>query len=248
MKSLTKKFDTLISKQTNIFSAAFFIILTTIFSQLLGLFKYRLLVSLFGASNDLGIFFAAFRIPDFIFQVAIAGALSTSFIPVFSEYVARAKQQETNGFTSSLINIGIIFYITVTVVVIVFARPLVGMVAPGFTPKELDLYGTIHDFDTTCSALFDLGDNSNRSLAVSETFSCSGFGNCFLQCGNYCRTSCCCPVFWNLRRCSWCYAWIALLFLVQIPILSRSGFKYLPTLDLGNGVLKIVNLMISRGQ
>jgi len=84
-----KSINAFTSKQTNIFSAASFIILTTILSQVLGLLKYRLLVSLFGASSALGVFFAAFRIPDFIFQIVIAGALSSSFIPIFSDYLSR---------------------------------------------------------------------------------------------------------------------------------------------------------------
>ena len=86
--SLFKKgINAFVSKQTNIFTAATFIILTTIFSQILGILKYRLLVSLFGASQELGVFFAAFRIPDFVFQVVIAGALSSSFIPIFADFI-----------------------------------------------------------------------------------------------------------------------------------------------------------------
>src|SRR3989344_3699336 len=110
-----------VSKQTNIFTAASFIILTTIFSQILGILKYRLLVSLFGASSDLGVFFAAFRIPDFVFQVVIAGALSASFIPIFTEYLSRGKKQQAFEFTSALISIGLIFYVFVSAIIIVFS-------------------------------------------------------------------------------------------------------------------------------
>src|SRR3989344_7383433 len=83
-----KGLNAIASKQANIFSAAFFIIITTIFSQILGFLKYRLLVSIFGASNDLGVFLASFRIPDFLFQVLIASALTSVFIPVFSDYIS----------------------------------------------------------------------------------------------------------------------------------------------------------------
>lgn len=247
MKNLLQKsLDALISKQTNIFSAAFFIILTTVFSQLLGLFKYRLLVSLFGASNDLGVFFAAFRIPDFIFQVVIAGALSTSFIPVFSEYVSRGKQQETNGFTSSLINIGIIFYITVTVVVIVFARPLVGMVAPGFTPRELDLMAQFMILIQLAQLFLILGTVATAVLQSLRHFLIPGLATAFYNVGIIVGLLVAVPFFGIYGAAVGVMLGALLFFLVQIPILSRSGFKYLPTLDLGNGVLKIVNLMVPR--
>src|SRR5690348_3242941 len=105
-----RSINALTSRQTNIFTAASFIILTTVLSQILGILKYRLLVALFGASSDLGVFFAAFRIPDFIFQVVIAGALSASFIPIFTDYLAKGKKREAFEFTSALINIGLIFF------------------------------------------------------------------------------------------------------------------------------------------
>ncbi|MBI3070380.1 MAG: hypothetical protein HYY87_03720 [Candidatus Levybacteria bacterium] len=75
----------LLKRQTNILSAAFIIMITVIFSQVLGLFRQRLLVSIFGASDTLGVYLASARLPDFLFQLIIAGALSSAFIPVFSE-------------------------------------------------------------------------------------------------------------------------------------------------------------------
>ncbi len=47
-----KSLNAINSKQTNIFSAAFFIILTTVASQILGIVKYRLLAYYFGSSKD----------------------------------------------------------------------------------------------------------------------------------------------------------------------------------------------------
>ena len=66
---LSKSFDLLTKRQTNILSAAFVIMATVIFSQLLGLIRQRLLVGIFGASNTLGIYFYAAQLPDTIFQI-----------------------------------------------------------------------------------------------------------------------------------------------------------------------------------
>ena len=92
----------LTQKQSSIFTAAFFIVATTILGQVLGIFKYRLLVAIFGASSDLGVFLASFRIPDFLFQILIAGALSTSFIPLFSEFLSQNRKEEANRFSSAI--------------------------------------------------------------------------------------------------------------------------------------------------
>ena len=61
--------------------------------------------SQFGATADLDAYFAAFRIPDAIFQLVVAGALSAALIPVFSSYRAREDEKEAWRLASSVINL-----------------------------------------------------------------------------------------------------------------------------------------------
>src|ERR1051325_10142682 len=98
---LHKSLQLLIQRQTNILSAAFVIMATVILSQILGLIRQRLLVAIFGASNTLGIYLAAVRLPDFLFQLIIAGALSSAFIPVFSEYLGKEEYKEAHTMAST---------------------------------------------------------------------------------------------------------------------------------------------------
>src|ERR1035437_7245853 len=93
----------LFKRQSNILSAAFVIMATIIFSQILGLIRQRLLVSIFGASDTLGVYLASTRLPDFLFQLIIAGALSSAFIPVFSDYLAKGKESEAHKVASTLL-------------------------------------------------------------------------------------------------------------------------------------------------
>ena len=55
-------------------------------SRLLGLLRDRLFFSRFGPGEELDIYFAAFRIPDFIFGILIMGGFTAVFLPIFSEY------------------------------------------------------------------------------------------------------------------------------------------------------------------
>src|SRR3990172_10200513 len=89
-----KGLSLLLQRQSNILSAAVVIMVTIIFSQILGLIRQRLLVSIFGASDTLGVYLASTRLPDFLFQLIIAGALSSAFIPVFSDYLAKGREKE----------------------------------------------------------------------------------------------------------------------------------------------------------
>ncbi|MDD2274562.1 MAG: murein biosynthesis integral membrane protein MurJ, partial [Candidatus Pacebacteria bacterium] len=63
------------SKQKTIGSAVSILAITVLFSRLLGVLRDRLLAGSFGASIDLDIYFAAFRIPDLIYSVIFAGGI-----------------------------------------------------------------------------------------------------------------------------------------------------------------------------
>lgn len=247
MQNIFKKsLGALISKQTNIFSAALFIILATIFSQILGLFKYRILVSYFGASNDLGVFFAAFRVPDFIFQVVIAGALSTSFIPVFSEYVGMGKRREADNFTSSLLTLGVIFYVIISLFVIIFAYQLSSLVAPGFSDRELRLMAQFMIVIQAAQLFFILGTVSTAVLQSLQHFLIPGIATGFYNAGIILGLVIFVPFLGIYSATVGVAIGSALFFLVQVPALVHAGFKYKPIMDLKNGVMKVIRLMIPR--
>jgi putative peptidoglycan lipid II flippase len=71
----------------DIHHAAFLLSIFSLFSALLGLMRDRLLAGIFGASLELDIYFAAFRVPDFIYTVLLLFAASTALIPLFLRYV-----------------------------------------------------------------------------------------------------------------------------------------------------------------
>ncbi len=249
VSSLVKKsIGAFTSKQTNIFTAASFIILTTIFSQVLGILKYRILVSLFGASSNLGVFFAAFRIPDFLFQIVIAGALSASFIPVFTEYLSKNKKNEAFSFTSSLITLGIIFFVFVSAIVMAFSYQLASFVAPGFSKQELSLMANLMIIIQLSQVFFILGTVMTAMLQSFQHFVIPGIATAFYNLGIILGLI----IFSYFMGFGIYGATIGVLIgsilfcLVQIPLLSSTGFKFLPSFDLRNGVLKVVSLMIPR--
>src|SRR6185369_16328502 len=78
----------------SIAAAAFIISLAGVASRLLGLFRDRILAGQFGAGDTLDAYYAAFRIPDLIYNLMIVGALSAAFIPVFTELIAKKNEDE----------------------------------------------------------------------------------------------------------------------------------------------------------
>ena len=63
-------------------------------SKVLGLIRNRILAGTFGAGDTLDAYYAAFRIPDAIFQFVVLGALSAGFIPVFIELMESRKTED----------------------------------------------------------------------------------------------------------------------------------------------------------
>jgi putative peptidoglycan lipid II flippase len=108
-------------------------------SRLLGWIRLLVIGSQFGASKELDAYFAAFRIPDAIFQLVVAGALSAALIPVFSSYRARGQEVEAWRLASSVINLVVIALAGLSLMMAVFADVLVPIVAPGFDPQTTEL-------------------------------------------------------------------------------------------------------------
>ena len=77
---------------TTVLGGAILISVFSVLSKILGLLRDRMLASSFGAGQILDSYFAAFRIPDFIFNSLILGALASAFVPVF---VKLSKEDES---------------------------------------------------------------------------------------------------------------------------------------------------------
>jgi putative peptidoglycan lipid II flippase len=108
-------------------------------SRLLGWFRLLVIGSQFGASRELDAYFAAFRIPDAIFQLVVAGALSAALIPVFSSYRAREQEREAWQLASSVINLVVIALAGLSLIMAIFAPVFVPIVAPGFDAPTTEL-------------------------------------------------------------------------------------------------------------
>lgn len=128
-------FSLLSSRQTTILSGAAIIMIPLIFSKILGLVKDRLLVHTFSPS-EVGIYLAAFRIPDLVFQLLIFGALSVAFIPVFTDELEQKGKEGAFELARSILNLALILLIIATVFIYIFINPLTSLVVPGFSEAE----------------------------------------------------------------------------------------------------------------
>ncbi len=131
----------LANSKLSVSSAAIILSASTLVSALLGIFRDRLLNSYYLNTYATGIdaYTAAFTIPDFMFFILTSGALAVSFIPVFNERLVKGNKKSAWELSSSLINLMAIITLVASILIMIFAEPLVRyVVGPG-----LDEPGTI---------------------------------------------------------------------------------------------------------
>jgi len=130
--SRTKGF--IFKQQTSILSSTMILAGMMLLSRIAGFLRYRILGGYF-SPEELDIFYAAFRIPDLVFEILINGALSTTFIPFFIEYQKRKGEQ--SGIISSIINT-VSILLMAFIVILVFLMPLlIPLIAPGFDKSQV---------------------------------------------------------------------------------------------------------------
>ncbi|MFH1661536.1 MAG: murein biosynthesis integral membrane protein MurJ [Candidatus Falkowbacteria bacterium] len=116
--------------------AALLVALSSLISRFLGIFRDRILAGEFGAGDALDIYYAAFRIPDLVFNLLVLGALSAGFIPVFTSIINNKNKQDGWKFASGILNILVLFLIILSGLGIIFAPSLMKLIVPGFSPEK----------------------------------------------------------------------------------------------------------------
>ncbi len=100
-------------------------------SRFLGWIRFVVLGNAFDAA-ELDLFFAAFRIPDLIYQLVAAGALGSALIPIVSGLIATGEQARAWRVVSTVANLMLVA-LAVAAVALAVAPPLVvPAITPGF--------------------------------------------------------------------------------------------------------------------
>jgi putative peptidoglycan lipid II flippase len=107
---------------------------STLLSSVLGLIRDRQLNGLYYSTYPQGIdaYTVAFTVPDFMFFILVSGALSVTFIPVFNQRLAMGNKKSAWELSTSVLNLMAIVTLITSVLIIIFAEPLVRyVVGPG---------------------------------------------------------------------------------------------------------------------
>jgi putative peptidoglycan lipid II flippase len=117
----------------------------TALSRVLGVARDMLKAYLFGTGIAADAFTVAFRIPNMLRAFLAEGTLSASFVPVFSEYLAKGKKKESWEVARNAFGILALVLLAISVLGILLSPLLVRAIASGFSqvPGKIALTVTL---------------------------------------------------------------------------------------------------------
>lgn len=234
------------ARQNTILSGAFILMVAVFTSRFLGLIRDRLLVHNFSTS-EAAIFFAAFKLPDLLFQLLILGTLSVAFIPVFTEYLNKEGEEEAFDFASNILNLSLVVFGLVCIVTFFLTPTLNSLLIPGFQGEQKQMTDNLtqlillSQFILVVGSFFiGIGQSFQRFLvpAVAPLFYNIGiiFGITVLT-----------QYFGIMGPAIGVILGSLMHVFVQIPLIRALGFKYKFSLNFFNkGVREIFKLMSIR--
>ncbi len=241
------RFGFMIGAQNTIVSAAAVLAISAGVTAILGLVKSRLLTSSFGVSTELGVFYTADRIPTLIYSIIVIGAISTVFIPVFTDLLKNSKE-EAWVVASSVISAGVLVFVLLSVIVILFANPIIELLSINtFTPEEVELGANLMRIMIFGQLVLVVGSFTTSVLQSFRRFFLPAMAPIFYNIGMIAGIIILAPYIGIYGPAVGVVIGAFFHLLIQTPSFHGTGFKYRPTFDLKNkNVKEMMHMMPPR--
>ncbi len=145
-------------------------------SRVLGIARDTIMAAMFGRTALTDAYVLAFQIPDLLFFLIAGGALSSAFIPVFSEYLHTERERDAWRIFSSVVNIMALFLLLVIAAAWIFAIPLAQKVAPGKSAELIPLIAQMSRILLPAQFAFFIGGLMFGTLYARQRFAVPGLG------------------------------------------------------------------------
>ncbi|MDO8425129.1 MAG: murein biosynthesis integral membrane protein MurJ [bacterium] len=150
-------------------ASALLIAALSLASRILGLVRDRILATTFGAGSVLDAYYAAFRIPDFAFNLLGLAALSAAFVPIFIRLRAGGRDR-AHRFASQVFTNAAFLLLLCGSIGALAATPLFAAIAPGFSSEQLALTVQVGRILFIATALLGLSSVIGSVLQAEERF------------------------------------------------------------------------------
>ncbi len=208
----------------NISLAALILSVFSFLSFVLGLLRDRLLTGTFGVGNELDVYYAAFRIPDFVAMVLMTGAIGVAIIPVFTKNLVLGKKQAFL-YLSNLFNLSLIFLIVICLFLFIVAPNLVSLIAPGFSLQKQELTTLLTRIMLLSPILMGISNIISAVLRVFQRFLITALAPVVYNLGSIIGIIFFVPKMGISGLALGIVLGAFLHFLIQLPALFKVGFK-----------------------
>lgn len=218
-------------------------------SRVLGLVRDMVIAHQFGGGGEVSAYNMAFTLPDTLYFMLSSGALSSAFIPVFTEYITKGREEDAWKIFST---VGTFIFIVISGIIIlceVFANQIMPVVAMGFMKEHPDLMPlTIYltRIILPSQMFFFMGGLIIATLYARQHFLAPAAGpviyNIFIILGGLLLASVA-----GIAGLTWGVLVGAFIgnFLLQLLVARRIGIKFRPSLNLRHpGVVQVGKLAL----
>lgn len=238
--------------------AAILIAFFSLISRLLGILRDRILAGEFGAGEVLDVYYAAFRIPDLVFNLLVLGAISAGFIPIFTgliKYTGDGKKfslfrplnKHAWELVNNVLNILVFALIVLAFLGAIFALPIMKLITPGFS-YELQVQAANLTRIMFLSPIF-LGISSifGGILQSFKRFFVYSLAPVVYNIGIIIGALFFVP-YWGIYGLAWGVVLGAFMhMLIQVPTVFNLGARYRPTFNFRDrNIKKLFRMMVPR--
>ena len=203
-------------------------------SRILGYIRYVAIAAAVPDAGQLDAFFAAFRIPDFLFQLVAAGALSSALIPIIAGLLATSEEARAWRVVSSVTTLMLGTLAILAAVVLLLAPGLVATITPGFDAESLALTTELTRIMVLAPLFLAAGAVATSVLNARGRFGAAAMAPLVYNLGIIGGALFLVPALGVAGLAIGVVLGAAGHLLVQVPTMRRIGARIRPRIDLGD--------------
>ncbi len=208
-------------------------------ARVLGYIRVVVIGTTFGAEDELDAFFAAFRIPDLIFQLVAAGAVASALVPMVSGMLAKGEQAHAWRVVSTIANLMVVGLLAFAAIAFVAAPVLVPAITPGYSGEKLARTVDLTRLMLLAPMFLALGATATAALNGSQRFAASAVAPIVYDLAIIGAAVILAPSLGVTGLALGVVAGSLGHLLVQLPPLMRAGFRYLPRIDISDAQARL---------
>lgn len=243
---MVKRIFKKINGESSVKSASVLLAATLLLSNILGMLRDHFLAQRVPTSM-LDVYYAAFRIPDTVFNLLILGAIASAFIPVFSGFLATGDKKTAWRLASNVFNIAFLTLSLACLLIYLLMPVLTPIVVPKFDPQRLEMTIRLSRLMLLTPVIFGLSYILGGMLNSAKHFVSYSLAPLFYNLAIIFGAVILAPKYGIMGVGISVVVGAFLHFLIQLPAVLRLGFKWSLVCDFKDEAMKkIVKLMAWR--